>query len=560
MLVSKELIKYLDNLCEHDFNPESVIQKIDNEIAQIADKLFLGFIKIELLVPKINNLNSKEKEEYISYEDKNGYEDSPLIKTFVSNNNSKATIFAYPKKGHVWTQDEKDDILFIFEINFVIFSRSRLTLSLLTLQSQDTTTGIMNLLGIRNIADELFKKGDLKNYTVMFLNIKNQRFYNMRFGNKNGDSIIQLYAMMNSTFLTDKGHIGRLGGDNFVVLIKSEFVKDFLNHLSSLEIPVDFNGKMQKIQVQSRAGIAPARENYPITAELTNASIALEQAKKSPTENYIWISEEIINKVYDSKEISNTFETALNNNNISVVFQPVVDLRNGTIVGAEALSRWQNGDKILYPDQYIPILEKDSLIDKHDLFILEEVCKIISNWKASGIKKIPPISVNFSKRDLLFSDIEQNIISIYRKYKIDPSLIEIEFPSLSDTTYKKRVEKFICTLHNEGIKIIFDKYGENTTSFFMINELKVDKLKIDKTLLYSISNKKNKNTKIITKMLFSITKDLKIQTAILGIENQEQVKALADIGCYYGQGCYFSGPVYTIEFETMIMKNTKFTL
>ena len=127
----------------------------------------------------------------------------------------------------------------------------------MSFQEIDFFTGAKNLQGLHSIGDNLFEKEELKDYTTIFLNIKNLRFYNLLYGEKNGNYILRVYSMMSQNFIGSNGFFAHLGGDNFVSLIKTDFVKEYLRFISKVVIPIDANGVMQNVNINVRAGIAP---------------------------------------------------------------------------------------------------------------------------------------------------------------------------------------------------------------------------------------------------------------------------------------------------------------
>ena len=555
MMENKHLKNFINNLYNITDSQELVLQSISVELKKIAEELKLGLLEVTLDFNTTTTVNQNATDSIVLYKNSNEVQEESIKQQFLSANSSSIKFSASPVKNATWNEEEKSDIQFIFQTIFILLERVHFFATITSFQETDFFTGAKNLQGLQSIGDNLFEKDELKDYTAIFLNIKNLRFYNLLYGEKNGSYILRVYAMMSQNFIGSNGFFAHLGGDNFVSLIKTNFVKDYLKFISKVVIPIDADGVMQNININVRAGIAPIQSGTPFSVALSNASFSLRIAKESVQNDFIWFEKEVSQQFFVSQKISNSFKNALANNEIQVLYQPIVNLNTKTIVGAEAVSRWQS-DKLYLPKEYLPHLEVDGLTYLLDLFVLEKICIDIKTWEQKHIP-IYPISFNISAFDLYHEDFENKIINLISGYNINPKLIEVEIPEIHDPKLIMRLGKFINTVSEFGIKVCLDKFGTKTSSLSLLNSFHFDTLKMNQDVLNSLLSK-NKVNIIFTKALLSITKELNIKVVALGVENPEHLLPLKKLGCKFGQGFYFERPLYHIEFENLLLQEKRF--
>lgn len=555
MINNKTIKSFINNLHSIKNSPETTLRLVSDELVNFAEELKLGFMEIttEFHSPTLDEKDSKVK--VILYKNPQGYNEQPLNKQFLSTNMGSIKFSACPSLNTTWTEEEISDIVYIFQIIFILTERAHFFSSMISYKETDFYTGAKNLQGLHTIGDLLFEHNELSLYTVIFLNIKNLRFYNLLHGEKNVDYMLKVYTMMTLDFLKDKGYFGHLGGDNFVALIKTEFVPDYLKFSSKIVIPVDSNGIMQSVSISARAGVFNIQPGVPFFIALSNASFALEMSKKSMQNDTVLFDQNLNEQLFQAKKISNSFLNALDNGEISVFYQPKIDLLSKKIFGAEALSRWQK-DKILLPEEFLSHIETEGLSHKLDLFVLNKICIDIKTWIKKGIP-IVPISFNISQFDFYYDNLEFDMIEIINLHNIKPSFIEIEIPELKDSKLYPRLESFINTMSKFGTKICLDQFGTKTSSLSILSSYHFDTLKINKNIVNQLMLK-NKVNYIFTKALLAITKELNVKVIAQGIETSEHLSQLKKIGCKFGQGFYFEKPLYQIEFENLLLQEKNY--
>ena len=234
MINNKSIKTFVNNLHSIKNSPETTLRLVSDELVNFAEELKLGFMEIttEFHSPTLDEKDSKVK--VVLYKNPQGYNEQPLSKQFLSTNMGSIKFTACPSLNSTWTEEEISDIVFIFQTIYILTERSQFFSSMISYQETDFYTGAKNLQGLHTIGDLLFEHNELSLYTVIFLNIKNLRFYNLLHGEKNVNYMLRVYTMMTINFLKDKGFFAHLGGDNFVTLIKSENLPEYFKFTSNI--------------------------------------------------------------------------------------------------------------------------------------------------------------------------------------------------------------------------------------------------------------------------------------------------------------------------------------
>lgn len=259
----------------------------------------------------------------------------------------------------------------------------------------------------------------------------------------------------------------------------------------------------------------------------------------------------IYEKIKEKNKLKLQIEKAIKNRELKLYIQPRYKTSTEQVTGGEILVRWvkENGD-IIYPDQFIKKLEENNLIKMLDIYMLENTCKKLEEWKYKKYKELK-ISINQSQINLLNQGYINEIKEIINKYKFNHELLEIELTENIFIENKSKVKKLEKELHKMNIKIAIDDFGSGYSSYNLLNEIKIDILKLDKKLFYNLENDK---TKIIINAMIEMTKKLNIDSIAEGIETKEQVNFLRNVKCDEIQGYYFSKPKPMEEFEKEIFK------
>lgn len=252
------------------------------------------------------------------------------------------------------------------------------------------------------------------------------------------------------------------------------------------------------------------------------------------------------------KNIEHTFKDELKNGNFVVYYQPKFDIETGKIVGVEALSRWINNGKIAPPSMFIPVLEKNGDIVDLDLYVLENLCKDIHNFRNLG-NKIVPASCNLSRKDFECEDLEDRIINIIRKYNVKTEDIVIEVTETTTLEENERLARFINTMWKNGILTSIDDFGIGYSSLSALRDFKVNEIKIDRSFINRDTI--SESDEIIIGSIIDMAKKLNVDVICEGVETKKQADFLTKLGCFRAQGYYYSKPLPKLEFEDLLTTN-----
>ncbi len=248
--------------------------------------------------------------------------------------------------------------------------------------------------------------------------------------------------------------------------------------------------------------------------------------------------------------LKDSITNALEKKKFAVYFQPEIDISTEgqkRLVRAEALVRWRTQEGMATPIDFIPFAEQSGQICQIDFYVLEETCQLLKHWINLGITPVP-ISINFSKLNFSSSNLAERIVSTIDKYNLDHSLISIEFKENTFDDKNHMLFSSISALHKEGIKTSIDGFGTTSTSILKLLDLNIDYLKIDKEMVSNATQR----TITILKSLFDLTKELGIEIVSEGIEDEECLKRLQEVGCHLYQSEYFDKALSPRYFENRL--------
>ena len=232
---------------------------------------------------------------------------------------------------------------------------------------------------------------------------------------------------------------------------------------------------------------------------------------------------------------------ALANKEFEIVYQPKVGVHDHKLKGAEALVRWRMDGKFIPPSLFIPICESAGLIQQLDFYILNQVCNTMDTWIQQGLEPVK-VSVNFSKQNFTMPDIGKRICNIVDNWQIPHELIETAY-----NEDEKMLDKAIRVLNDKGFTASIDDFGSGYSSLSLLENLKFDVLKLDKSLIDTILQ--NPQSKIVVTNIVRMAKELNMEIVAEGVETKETLQVLKELDCDLIQGYFFDKPLFQAEFE-----------
>ena len=250
-------------------------------------------------------------------------------------------------------------------------------------------------------------------------------------------------------------------------------------------------------------------------------------------------------------KIKSKLKNSIINNELYLCYQPQINTLLNTVIGVEALLRWNNNELgNISPSEFIPIAEHSGYIVDIGNWVLDEALKTACIWKQKGYK-FNAMSINVSPIQLKISDFKENLLNTCAKYDISPFLLEIEITEGTLMDIGEDKIKVFNELRENGVSIAIDDFGTGYSSFKYLINLPFNILKIDKSLIDNIESDKNK---AVIKSIVCLSKSLKYKIIVEGVETKEQVDLLLDLGCNIIQGYYYSKPLSVENFEKYIIK------
>ncbi|MCR5797167.1 MAG: GGDEF domain-containing phosphodiesterase [Eubacterium sp.] len=493
-----------------------------------------------------------------------GNEDDMLILKLDENSGSLFEIHASPYEGEKWSDEYKGELEFVFETIHVILGKTRASNTIERVRMLDMLTGLYNANGIEIEANKLLAEGKLHQYNTIFFNIKSFGYINQQVGPERANNILRAFGERLKEYVSMSGLAARVGGDNFVVVVRRPFTETLLGFLNGVPINAEYRNPAtgmvyyDEFVISVRAGITRNSEGNPHGQNMGEATAAMKKAKSSQKEDYCWFKPEILEKVAQVEKLSMAITRALTNKEFVVYYQPKVSVENREVVGAEALVRWKKGGEIIMPDDFIPDLEKGNVICEVDHFVFEQVCKDIENWKRDGIEPVR-ISVNFSKLHLFEKSFAERILETMNNYGVDSKYIEIELTETASVEDYDRLYDFVSTMKSEKIKVSIDDFGTGYSSLNMLKDFNVDVVKLDKSFVDDLSDD-NENNDVVVKNTINMINELDMESVVEGVESKDQLEFLQEAGVSVIQGFWFDEAMPREEYEKRLIDREKYYL
>ncbi|MDD6010121.1 MAG: EAL domain-containing protein [Lachnospiraceae bacterium] len=427
------------------------------------------------------------------------------------------------------------------------------------LTGYDSVTGLLMYEKFLSLTAEYIENAPHGRYAFIYMDFSNFKYVNETYGYETGDSILKNLAdelQLQSAFYI---YGSRVFSDNIVVFAKIGDMSDeeLVKYIEQLG--KNFSDRVQMQYIDSKLYLDVGVSTFSICGQpvplkniISNANVARKRTKLPDSPRVIIYSEEMGEELRSEIAYASDMENAFRNHEFVVYMQPKVNLRTNQIDGAEALIRWKKMDgRIIFPNDFIPVFEKNKSITLLDFYVYDEVCKYIRQRMDMG-KKVVRISVNVSRVHLMSIDELVNYIkSLLTKYKIPPQYLEFE---LTETVFSDKMDDTIILMkklrEELGVMVSMDDFGSGYSSLNVLTKLPLDVLKLDKDFLKDFEN--DPDEKIIIPSVIDMAKKLNLSVVCEGVETKEQVAFLQDVGCDYAQGYFYSKPIPVEQFNELL--------
>ncbi|WP_447739560.1 putative bifunctional diguanylate cyclase/phosphodiesterase [Aeromonas veronii] len=381
-------------------------------------------------------------------------------------------------------------------------------------------------------------------FAVIFIDVDHFKQINDTLGHSAGDQLLKEVSRRLQTCIRQNDLVARLGGDEFVIYLDSsksdDDISPVLNRIiSRLSYPFRLLGNELSITVS--LGVSSVSEQTSDISQLLHqADLAMYQAKRNGRSRIVSYSDDCINQNWNSPE--EMLARALREGRIVPYFQPVIRLQDSRLTGLEVMARWLTEEGILKDAfDFIPLAEQCGLILELDYQILRHTCQQLKNWlPISGQSKFK-VAINLSGKHLVNHDHIMRLMGIIEEEGVAPGYLIFEF---NERELSRQDSDALASLHDlraKGIQISLDDFGTGFSSLNALFHFPVDYIKVDDSFTQRMLQSP-KDLALIRAMR-DICQDLDYTLVVEGIENQQQLQKLIDIGCRMGQGRYISPPM-----------------
>jgi diguanylate cyclase (GGDEF)-like protein len=389
---------------------------------------------------------------------------------------------------------------------------------------------------------------------LMFLDLDQFKHINDSLGHAVGDQLLQSVAQRLSNCLRHSDTISRQGGDEFMLLLPYiEHAEDAAlsaqKLLTSLALPHHLDQLDLHISVSIGISIYPD-DGQDAETMIKCADTAMYHAKENGRNNYKFFEQEMNARAVQRQSIEASLRRALERREFVLYYQPKINLHNGTIVGIEALIRWQHPERgLLLPAQFIPIAEDCGLILPIGRWVLREACLQARAWLQAGLPPIT-VAVNTSAIEFRAKDFLDYVRATLEDTGLEPRYLQLE---LTESVLMHNAKSANCVLRklaDMGVKLAIDDFGTGYSSLSYLREFPIDTLKIDQSFVGHITS--NPDDAIIVSTVINMGKSLKQLIIAEGVETPEQYAFLLDQHCDEGQGYYFCRPLESAALAALL--------
>jgi len=422
----------------------------------------------------------------------------------------------------------------------------------------DALTGLPNrmLLNDRVSQAIIAAPHHMKKVAVLFLDLDGFKHINDSLGHPIGDKLLQSIANRLVECARDSDTVSRQGGDEFVVLLSEvEQAEDAAIAARRMlqTVAECYSIDRHDLHVTASVGVSV----YPddgLDAEtlIKNADTAMYQAKESGRQSYEFFKPAMNVRAVERQSLEEGLQRALERRELTLYYQPQVNLTTGAITGAEALIRWMHPTRgLVSPADFIPVAEDCGLILSIGAWVLREACGQARAWMDAGLRATN-MAVNVSAMEFRDQNFLENLFAILAETGLDPKSLELELTESVLMKHASSTAKILQTLRESGMRVAVDDFGTGYSSLSYLRKFPVDTLKIDQSFIRQISTDGDDTT--IVKAVIGMARDLKLRVIAEGVETPEQAVFLRACRCQEAQGYYFGRPVPPQQFA-MLLRN-----
>ena len=418
----------------------------------------------------------------------------------------------------------------------------------------DHLTGLFNR---RAMEEEVAKRlaADQYDGALMLLDLDHFKKINDTYGHETGDQVLQQLSLRLKAVMREFDLLARMGGDEFMLLLQianpdPATALSFAERLHrAVAPPFDISGQQFRLAISVGIAIPPGH-GRTVSELLRHADLALYQAKALGRSRSVVFELAMASDQLDYYLLERDLNEAVDRNQLALVFQPKVDLFSRTVIGLEALVRWNHpsrGQK--GPSAFIPIAEHSDQIVRIDRWVMRNAIAEHARWRAQGLST-PPIAVNLSIADILSPNLVSFLTQLLEEFQVPPGALEIEVTESCIMRELHQTQSVLRALNDKGIATTLDDFGTGFSSLSCLRQLPLQCLKIDQSFTQSMLQ--DPNAEKLTQAIVAMGIALKMIIVAEGVETEAQMNWLLAHGCHIGQGYFFSPAVLPDEVHRVL--------
>ncbi len=465
----------------------------------------------------------------------------------------------------IWTDspifDENGNVIQIISFGTDITDHKKLLRRLNELAYYDTLTGLPNRIMLKNEAGKLIKKAEFNNIKLGFLyiDIDNFKQINDTLGHDAGDSFLIHLSNILKKENKDGNFLSKLSEDEYAIILydvknKEDIIEKTETILKEIRKPWCIDKEEFIISASIGISIFPD-DGKDFSDLLRSANMAMYNIKGRGKNGYDFYEDKMGRRVANNTFMINQIRRAIEEEQFILHYQPIINMKDNTINGAECLLRWFHPEKgYIPPMDYIPLIEETGQIFDITSLILKMAFEQKKTLNEKGYSHLK-LAVNISSKSLIKGGLDKEIAKLLEEYKIKPEEIIIE---ITETSFRRNLEGCIYTLtklEEMGIEIALDDFGTGYSSLAQLKRLPIHNVKMDQEFINTM--KKHSEEEVVVKSIIDLAHTLGLKIIAEGIETEEQQEILLDSQCDFGQGYYLGKPMDAESFEKVLIKDKK---
>lgn len=392
-----------------------------------------------------------------------------------------------------------------------------------------------------------------REYDIICSNIENFKLFNDVFGVQAGDRLLCEIAKYFKDEGREQEFFGRLSADRFVCLRERKEVyheenfQKFGEQINNLSNAKNIIVKWGIYRIEDRS--------VPVEQMCDRVLLAADSIKGQYHKCVAVYDDTMRDQLLREQMIVGEMENALKESQFTVYLQPKYSLNDDGLAGAEALVRWNHPERgFISPGEFVPVFEKNGFITQMDCFVWERACALLREWRDKGYPRIP-LSVNVSRADFYQADLVDILSGMVKKYRLSPTDLHLEITESAYTENPAQILSTVEKLRKQGFILEMDDFGSGYSSLNMLNQMKLDVVKLDMKFVQSETAKPINQG--ILRFVVDLAHWMNLSVVAEGVEIREQLVRLREIGCDYAQGYFFAKPMSSQDFEEKLQEQRK---